>query len=152
MENDALVLMFYRIVAWNRAGSKAPFVPLKFGSPKITRMVSASDCPSPSRRASSSRAASANGLLQHLAVEAEGAGLIRGQRTAELAAELLQPIVKLAKFVDRNLGVANGGKRRLSEPSEMSAMPQTPKLTINAPMAAAMMALPSRVDEAFRIP
>src|SRR5258707_7925735 len=31
-----------------------------------------------------------NGLLEHLAVEAEGAGLICRQRTAELTAELLQ--------------------------------------------------------------
>ncbi len=41
-----------------------------------------------------------DGLLQHLAVEAEGARLVRGQRTAELAAELLQL-----------LGVESGGTR-----------------------------------------
>ena len=34
-----------------------------------------------------------DGLLQHLAVDAEGAGLIRRQRAAELAADLLQPSV-----------------------------------------------------------
>ena len=41
-----------------------------------------------------------DGLLQHLAVEAEGAGLIRRQRTAELAADLLQLVgVELAELV-----------------------------------------------------
>src|ERR1043166_5732242 len=34
----------------------------------------------------------------------------------------------------------------------MSAMPQTPKLTIKTPITTAMTALPSQFDEAFRIP
>ena len=60
-----------------------------------------------------------DGLLQHLAVEAEGAGLIHGQRAAELAADLLQPIgIELAELIGRNLGVADGGQRRLPEPPE----------------------------------
>ena len=60
-----------------------------------------------------------NGLLQHLAVEAEGAGLIHGQRAAELAADLLQPLgVELAEFIDRDLGVTDRGQRRLSETPE----------------------------------
>src|SRR5260370_547783 len=41
-------------------------------------------------------------LLQHLAIEAEGAGLIRGQRAPELAADLLQLVgVELAELIDR---------------------------------------------------
>src|SRR5258708_11469124 len=34
----------------------------------------------------------------------------------------------------------------------MSAMPQTPKLTISTPITTAMMVLPSQFDEALRIP
>src|SRR3954471_13975296 len=34
----------------------------------------------------------------------------------------------------------------------MSAMPQTPKLTIKTPITVAMTILPSQFDEAFRIP
>jgi hypothetical protein len=34
----------------------------------------------------------------------------------------------------------------------MSAMPQTPKLTIKTPMTTLMIALPSQFDEALRIP
>jgi hypothetical protein len=34
----------------------------------------------------------------------------------------------------------------------MSAMPQTPKLTIKTPITTAMIVLPSQFDEAFRIP
>src|SRR3954462_13661500 len=34
----------------------------------------------------------------------------------------------------------------------MSAMPQTPKLTIKTPMTTLMTALPSQFDEALRIP
>ena len=51
-----------------------------------------------------------NRLLQHLAVEAEQARLFHRQRTAELAAELLQPLsVDLAEGLDRNLGSADRG-------------------------------------------
>ena len=49
-----------------------------------------------------------DGLLQHLAVEAESAGLIHRQRAAELAADLLQLFgIELAEFIDRDLGVAD---------------------------------------------
>jgi hypothetical protein len=34
----------------------------------------------------------------------------------------------------------------------MSAIPQIPKLMISTPMTVAMMALPSQLDDAFRIP
>src|SRR4029078_961202 len=37
-------------------------------------------------------------------------------------------------------------------PLKMSAMPQTPKLTIKIPITTPMPALPSQFDEAFRIP
>ena len=58
-------------------------------------------------------------LLQHLAVEAEGARLIHGQRPAELAADLLQLLgVELAELLGRNLGAADLGQRRLPEPLE----------------------------------
>ena len=68
-----------------------------------------------------------NGLLQHLAVEAEGAGLIHRQRTAELAAELLQPIgIELTELLGRNLGMADGRQRRLSEaPEDIGDAPDT---------------------------
>ena len=60
-----------------------------------------------------------NGLLQHLAVKPEGAGLLHGQRTAELAADLLQLVgVDLAELFGRNLGVADLGQRRLPESLE----------------------------------
>ena len=58
-------------------------------------------------------------LLQHLAVEAEGAGLIRRQRTAELAADLLQLVgVELAELVDRDFGMADRGQCRLAKSPE----------------------------------
>ena len=82
-------------------------------------MVSASDCPSPSRRASLVECCLRDGLLQHLAIDAEGAGLLHRQRPAELAADLLQLVgVELAELLGRNLGAADLGQRRLSEPLE----------------------------------
>ena len=60
-----------------------------------------------------------DGLLQHLAVEPEGAGLLRRQRTAELAADLLQLVgVDLAELLGRNLGAADLGQRRLAKSLE----------------------------------
>ena len=60
-----------------------------------------------------------DGLLQHLPVKPEGAGLFRGQRTAETAAELLQLVgVDLAELLGRNLGAADLGQRRLAESLE----------------------------------
>ena len=60
-----------------------------------------------------------NGLLQDLAVEAEGACLLHGQRTAELAADLLQAVrVDLAKLIERDFGAADLGERRLAKPPE----------------------------------
>src|SRR6202041_1615784 len=60
-----------------------------------------------------------DGLLKHLAVKPERAGLILGQRTAELAADLLQPIiVDLAELLGRYLRASNLGERRLPEASE----------------------------------
>ncbi len=60
-----------------------------------------------------------NGLLQQLAVEAEGPGLIRRQRAAELAADLLQLLgIVLTEFIDRNLGAADRGQCRLAETLE----------------------------------
>ena len=50
---------------------------------------------------------------------AEGAGLIRRQRAAELAADLLQLLgVDLAELLGRNLGAADLGQRRLAESLE----------------------------------
>ena len=60
-----------------------------------------------------------NGLLQHLAVKPERAGLLRRQRAAELAAELLQLVdVDLAELLGGNLGAADLGEGRLSESLE----------------------------------
>ena len=60
-----------------------------------------------------------DGLLQHLAVDAEGAGLIRRQRTAELAADLLQLVgVELAELIGRDFGMADRGQRRLAKSPE----------------------------------
>ncbi len=58
-------------------------------------------------------------LLQHLAINPEGTGLLRTQRTAELAAKLLQLFgVNLAELLGRNLGAANLGQRRLAKSLE----------------------------------
>ena len=60
-----------------------------------------------------------DGLLQDLAIEAEGAGLIHRQRAAELAAELLQLLgVELAELFGRDLGPADLGQRRLPKSLE----------------------------------
>ena len=60
-----------------------------------------------------------DGLLQHLAVEAERAGLFHRQRAAELTSDLLQAIgVELAELIERNLGVADLGQGRLAESPE----------------------------------
>ena len=60
-----------------------------------------------------------NGLLEHLAIKPEGAGLIHGQGAAELAADLLQPLgVDLAELLGRDFGMAHLGQRRLSETPE----------------------------------
>jgi hypothetical protein len=59
------------------------------------------------------------GLLQHLAVNPEGTGLLRGQRTAELAAKLLQLVgVDLAELLGRNLGPTDLRQGRLAESLE----------------------------------
>ena len=66
-----------------------------------------------------------NGLLQQLTVEAEGAGLIRRQRAAELAADLLQLLsIDLTEFIDRDLGAADPGQRRL--PKSLEDVGDTP--------------------------
>jgi len=58
-------------------------------------------------------------LLQHLAIQPECAGLIRRQRSADLAADLLQPIsIDLAELLGRNLGVADRRHRRFAEAFE----------------------------------
>ena len=60
-----------------------------------------------------------NGLLQHLPVDPEGAGLFRRQGAAELPSDLLQLLgVELAELSDRDFGVADRGDRRLSESPE----------------------------------
>ena len=92
-------------------------------------------------------------LLQHLTVEAKGARLVLRQRAAELASDLLQPIgVSLTELVDRNLGSADRGQRRLSKSAENIGDAPTPKLTINTPITTVMMVLPSQFDEALRNP
>ena len=69
-----------------------------------------------------------NGLLQQLAVEAEGPGLIGRQRAAELAADLLQLIgIDLTEFIDRNLGAADRGQCRLAETLEDVVDPPDPE-------------------------
>jgi len=58
-------------------------------------------------------------LLQRLPVKAEGACLVLGQGSAELAAELLQLVgIDLAELVDRDVGMADLGQRRLAESAE----------------------------------
>src|ERR1019366_10565991 len=60
-----------------------------------------------------------NGLLQHLAVDAEGTGLLHRERAAELAPDLLQLVgIELAELLGRNLDVTDLGQRRLTEPPE----------------------------------
>ena len=58
-------------------------------------------------------------LAQDLLLEAERTRLVGRDRTAQLLAELLEPlIVLLAELVDRNLGAADLGDRRDAEPAE----------------------------------
>ena len=60
-----------------------------------------------------------DGLLQHLTVEPEGTRLFLRQRTAELPPDLLQAIaIDLAELIQRDLGAADLGERRLPEPPE----------------------------------
>ena len=94
-----------------------------------------------------------DGLLQHLAVEAEGAGLLHRQRAAELAADLLQPLgIDLAEFSVEISVWPTLASVDCPKPRKMSAMPQMPKLMIKTPITMAMMVLPSQFDEALRIP
>ena len=82
-------------------------------------MVSASDMPKAHPPRFLVERGLRDGLLQHLAVEAEGAGLLLRQRAAELAADLLQLVgVELAELFGRNLGAADLGQRRLPKPLE----------------------------------
>ena len=58
-------------------------------------------------------------LLQHLTVEAELAGLLLGQRTAEAAADLLQPVgEQISELLRRDFGAADLGEARLAEAAE----------------------------------
>ena len=58
-------------------------------------------------------------LAEDLLLEAERAGLIGRDRTAQLLAELLQPLViLLAELLDRNLGAADLGHGGDAEPAE----------------------------------
>ena len=58
-------------------------------------------------------------LAEQLAVETERARLIRRDRTAELAAELLQAVVvDLAELLDRDFGAADLGDRGAAEAAE----------------------------------
>ena len=60
-----------------------------------------------------------NGLLQHLAIKPERAGLFHGQRPADLAAELLELVgVDLAELFGGDLGPADLGQRRLPKALE----------------------------------
>ncbi len=58
-------------------------------------------------------------LAEHLPVEAERARLIGRDRTADLAADLLQTVgIELAELLDRDFGVADVGDRVLAEAAE----------------------------------
>ena len=58
-------------------------------------------------------------LVQHLAVEAEGARLLHGEGAAELASDLLNPVgIDLAELVHRDFGVADLGQGRLAKAPE----------------------------------
>ncbi len=81
--------------------------------------TSASEMPSPSWRARSSSAASRDHLAEDLLLQAERAGLVGRDRTAELLAEALQTLVVLvAELVDRNLGLADLGHGENAEAAE----------------------------------
>ena len=97
----------------------APLAPLKLGSLKIVAHGLFVGLPKPKPPRFLVKRGFGNGLLQYLAVEAEGARLIHGQRTAELAADLLQPVgIELAELFGRNLGMADLGQRRLAKTPE----------------------------------
>ena len=60
-----------------------------------------------------------NDVLQHLAVEAELARLLRGQGTTEAAADLLQSVgVQIAELLGRDFGAADLRQGRLSKALE----------------------------------
>jgi hypothetical protein len=107
-----------RMMAWKRCGSKAPFGPLKFGSLNHAHRLGIGLAEPETARVLVKRCF-CDRLLQHGAVEPEHAGLLLRQGTAELAANLLQPIgIDLPELVDRDLSPAHRGSRRLSEAAE----------------------------------
>ena len=69
-------------------------------------------------------------LAEHLPVEAERAGLFRRQRMAELAADLLQPVlIGLPELVDAGFRSSRSWQASSwPKPLKMSLMPQTAKL------------------------
>ncbi len=72
--------------------------------------------PSPIRRGLLVEGGFRHHLRQHLLVHADGARLFHGQRLADLAAELLQPIiVDLAELFDGDLGAADRDHGRAAE-------------------------------------
>ena len=94
-------------------------MPLKFGSSVMRRAISASSMPSRSARARSSTTVSAINWASDLPVEPERPRLIRQDRTAEVAAELLQPVlIELAELLDADFGAADLGHGRLAETAE----------------------------------
>ena len=106
-------------MAWKRADRMLPPTPLKLGSDRDHAHGLGVGLSEPEPPRLLVKRCFRDGLLQHLAVEAEGAGLIQRQRAAELAADLLQLVgIELAELVDRDLGVADGGQRRLPEAPE----------------------------------
>ena len=108
-----------RIVAWKRAGSNAPLDALEIGIAEDHAHGLGVGLSEPQPPRFLVKGGFRDGLLQHLAVEAEGAGLVHRQRAAELTADLLQLVgVELAEFIGRNLGMADRGQRRLSEAPE----------------------------------
>ena len=106
-------------MAWKRAGSKLPLDALEIGIVVDHAHGFGVGLAEPHAPRFLVERGLRDGLLQHLAVEPEGAGLIHGQRTAELAADLLQLVgVDLAELLGRNLGAADLGQRRLAESLE----------------------------------
>ena len=123
---------------------------LEAGSSVIWRAISASQTLSRSCARPLVERGFGDQLAEQLPVEAQRPRLVRRDRAAELAAELLQPVlVELAELVDADFGAADLGDRRRAEARKMSPMPQMPKLMAIRPRTTPMTARPIQLAEAL---
>ena len=141
-------------MAWKRAGSNLPLTPLKFGSlidhrAWSRRRTGRGPAAGPPRQAQLPQwsAAAPGGRGRRRAPAPWSADGRTGGRSAAAGRCRSGGIRSVEISVWPTLASVDW-----PNPLKMSAMPQTPKLTIKTPITMAMMVLPSQFDEAFRIP